>query len=160
MATSIDGYIATKNWDSDWILEPDFEYFDTICDWSDAIIIWNTTFKQYKWEIYPIPSKPNLIISKESQSPQENTHFYTSPEEAIKDCKKLGHDNIMLVWWWHINGSFLSKWLINEIIIDVQPIILGTWIKLFEQIDTLIKLECLSHEKLKQWLHILKYKVK
>jgi len=160
MAMSLDWYIATDNWDSEWILEPDFDYFDTICNSSDAIIVWNTTYQQYKWDIYPVPWKPNFIISSKSSSNGDNIVFLKTPHSALEKCSAQGLENILLVWGWRINGSFLSEWLIDEIIVDIQPIILGTWIKLFEQVNSVFKLKFQKYEALEKWLNVLKYTVK
>lgn len=160
MAISVDWYIATKNWDSEWIYEPDFQIFNSICESSDGIIVGNTTFKQYKWELYPIPKKQNFVLSREDQKNERNIKYFTSPFQIIENCKEQGLENILLVWWGNINWSFLSSWFIDELIIDVQPVILWTGIKLFENIQDLKELEFIEHKSLEAWLNILKYKVK
>ena len=160
MAISIDWFIATEDWNSDWISENDIEIFDKTAEAADSIIIGNTTYHQYKWEIYPIKDTCNIIVSKENQEDSENTYFVKSPEEAINLSKEKWCERILLVWGWHINGSFLNLGLIDEIIIDIQPIILGKWIKIFEEIKELVNLEFTEYEKIAGWLNILKYKVK
>lgn len=158
LATSIDWFIAKTDGDSDWISEPDFDVFDAQIEKSDCIIVWNSTFQQYEWEIYPIKNKENIVISsKNLTSKYDNVTFFSSPEDAIK---KSTDKNILLVWGGHISGSFLRENLIDEIIIDIQPVILWKWIKIFEDVEKFVELEFLSHTPLEQWLNILRYKVK
>ena len=160
MAISIDGYIATETWDSEWISEHDIEIFDKITWNSDCVIIWNTTYNQYKWEIYPISNIHNIVVSSKQQEEKDNVSFTKSPKSAVQIAQGKWYENVVLVWGWHINGSFIKHNLIDEIIIDIQPIILGSWIKLFEQIDKQVNLEFIEHVKLKWWLNMLKYKIK
>lgn len=159
MATSIDWYIATENWNSEWISESDIEVFDNITQSSDCVIIWHNTYEQYKWEIYPIKDIINIVVSSQGKQNTSHIYFKNSPRDAIEFARERWCLNIILVWWWHINGSFLSQGLIDEIIIDIQPIILGKWIKLFEEVNKQIHLEFSEHQKVKWWLNILKYKV-
>ena len=159
MAISIDWYIATDTWDSEWISENDIEIFNKITSASDCVIIGNTTYKQYKWEIYPISNIHNIVVSNTPQENKNNISFSNTPEHAIALAKSRWYTDVILVWWWHINGSFLSWSLINEIIIDIQPIILWTWVKLFEKFSQQIQLEFIEHKAVNWWLNILKYKV-
>lgn len=159
MAISIDWYIATKSWDSEWISETDIEFFDQKCADADCIIVGNTTYNQYKWELYPIEGKENIVLS--SQTITDNACYYSkTPQEAIERAKDQWHKNILLVWGGHINGAFLSENLIDEVLIDVQPIILWTGIKLFENLNKTVDLHHVKTTQLNDWLVLIHYAVK
>lgn len=134
MAISIDGNIAYENWDSSFVSPLDEKIFWEIIQWSDAVLIGRKTYEQYLWEIYPIPNKINIVISTSEYEmlPEQQTYFAQSPEEAMQIAQEHKCRNLLLVWWWHINSSFFSKNLINEIILDIHPLILWKGIWLFE----------------------------
>ena len=159
MAISIDGYIAKLDGDSEWISEADIQCFDKKCADADCIIVWNTTYKQYKWELYPIDGKANIVVSRDNCS-DESCHYTHSPKAALKKAEEQWYQNILLVGGGHINGSFLEEGLIDEVIIDVQPIALGRWIKLFEDLDKVVNLEYKSTSQLEGWLTVIHYEVK
>lgn len=159
MATSIDGYIAKTNGDSEWISEIDIAFFDKRCADADCIIVGNTTYKQYKWELYPVKWKENIVVS--SQLITDDACFYApSPKEALERAHEQWHKNVLLVGGGHINGSFLEQGLIDEIIIDIQPIILGKGIKLFEELEKTIHLKHKETSELNGWLTLIHYEVK
>jgi len=58
-----------------------------------------------------------------------------------------------------INGSFLEKNLIDEVIIDIQPVILGRGIRLFENIEKFVELDFVEHKSVEGGLNILRYKI-
>ena len=159
MAISIAWFIATKDWGSNWISEHDIVIFDKITADSDCVIVWNNTYHQYKWEIYPISQTCNIVVSTKNQENVENVVFAKNPKEAFDIAKKQWCKDVLLVWGGHINGSFLEENLIDEIVIDIQPIILGEWIKIFEKLTKKIDLDFLEHKEIKWWLNILKYKI-
>lgn len=161
MAISLDGYIAKSDGDSDWIEEADIEMFDAQANAADCIIIWNSTFEQFKGDIYPIEWKANVVVTKDpsKKTPEEGVFYAFSPEQAVDYAKEMGHKNILLVGWWHINGSFLQKNLIDEVIVDVQPIVLGDGIKIFEQISKSILLDFIKTERLWNNLVLIHYAV-
>ena len=118
MAISIDGYIATETWDSEWISEHDIEIFDKITWNSDCVIIWNTTYNQYKWEIYPISNIHNIVVSSKQQEEKDNVSFTKSPKSAVQIAQGKWYENVVLVWGWHINNlEFIEhvklKWWLN-----------------------------------------------
>ncbi len=158
MATSIDGYIATPEGDSEWISEADIEMFDQKTQEADCIIVWNTTYQQYKWEIYPISWKENIVVTQKFNE-DEWVAYANSPESAIHIATEKGYKNILLVWGGHINGSFLEKNLIDEVIIDIQPLILWSWIKVFEKITSHVELSHTDTQWLDWWLVVIRYTV-
>lgn len=156
MAISTDGFIAKTDMGTKWVLEEDFAILDKKIINHGCVILWNTTFKEFGTTPWVI----NIIISTSPKTSQDNVYYVWSTKEAIELCTRLQQQNPLLIGGWITNGSFLKENLIDEIIIDIQPVILWKGIKIFEDIEKFVELEFVEHTPLEQWLNILRYKVK
>ncbi len=161
MAVSIDGYIAKTNGDSDWVSEADVAIFDGLIQESGGIIVGNSTFRQYKWELYPVEGVQNIVISSREDNAIENdTLFVKSVEQAIEIAEKSWLKKVLLIGGGITNSSFLKLDKIDEIIVSVHPIILGKWIKLFEDIEIHKHLELIESNIINNKLVQIHYRVK
>lgn len=161
MATSIDGFIAKKNGDSDWVSEVDAVNFEKKIREAGCIIVGRRTFDQYRGEIYPVSGVDNIVLTSKypSKADDENIIYVQSPAEAIEAAERKGHNIALLIGGGTTNGLFLKEGLINEIFLSVHPLILGDGIKLFESIETDIKLEFIDQKGLGDGLIQLHYQV-
>lgn len=157
MWISLDGYIAKTDYNTDWISDKDFEIFEEKMQEFWCVISGNTTFK----EVWVTPWITHIILSSQQLSSKStNVYFCSSPQQAIIKCRELGFRKVLIIWWGKLNWSFLQENLIDEIIVDIQPVILWKWIKIFENIEKFVELDFISHTPLEEWLNILRYKVK
>ena len=155
IATSIDGYIARKDGNIDWLMEipnPDHsDYgFSAFMERIDGIVMGRKTFDLVvsfgKWPY----SKPVFVLSNSLNSVPD--HLKGKAEIVRGNLKLLldslyqnGYTNL------YIDGgktiqSFLRQDLIDEIIITRIPIILGSGIPLFENMDSEIRFEHIETE--------------
>lgn len=153
IATSLDGFIATKEGGLDWLMEidnptgDDFgfgEFIESI----DALVMGRNTFEMVvSFGQWPY-TKPVYVLSSTLTSiPQylQDKAFLVNGEieEVLKNLELKGLKNL------YIDGgkviqSFLEKDLINEMIITRIPIVLGEGIALFSSMNKSIKF---SHVK-------------
>jgi dihydrofolate reductase len=161
-ATSIDGYIATQDGNSDWISEAGLPYFTAALKNAGCVIVGRKSFKQFEGELYPMKDLLNIVLTKapddQDKSPYSNV-VYTSltAKEILKLAESKGYSTVVLVGGGETNSTFLNEQLIDEIIIDIQPIVLGEGIKLFansECMEQFEKVSCVNEES----LTIVKYK--
>jgi len=145
VAVSADGFIATKDGNSDWVL--DDELFEKNVKDFGCIALGHNTFKQYENEIYPIDGVDHLILATSGESSHKNVYFVMSPEEAIKKARDLGHNKLLIVGGGKCNGSFDQAGLVDEIWLDIHPLILGNGIKLLGDFIGELKLELISSEQ-------------
>jgi len=160
IACSIDWYIAKPDGDSDWVSELDVKIFDQMiqdCGW---IVVGNNTFKQYEWELYPVEWVCNIIVSKSWGKDSENTLYAKSVSEALDIASEKWLEQVLLVWGWIVNGSFLQENQIHEIIMSVHPLILGKGIQIFEKDTTEKHLQLIGTKTIWDELVHIKYKVK
>lgn len=141
IARSLDGYIAGKNGELDWlsmIPNPDHQDmgFTTVMDRVDALVMGKNTFEVICSFDVPWPySKPVYVISTtlteipEKYQDKAELVKGTIPEVLSqlhqKGCHKLYIDGGAVV------QSFLKEDLIDELIITTIPILLGNGIPLF-----------------------------
>lgn len=162
MATSVDGFIAKKDGDSDWVSPDDTANFEKAMKDNGCIIVGRKTFDQYQGDIYPVKGVTNIVVTSDTslKSDKPNVHFVTgSVEEIIRAIKQKGHDKALLIGGGTTNALFLKAGAIDEMILSVHPLILGNGIKLFESEEVDIKLRLISEARLEQGLVQIKYKI-
>jgi dihydrofolate reductase len=167
IATSLDGFIARKNGDLDW-LPPgeqdgqDFgyaEFMSTI----DYVVMGRNTFEkvltfggwQYDKKVIVLTSR-DLIIPPELAVKVEVLHL--SPRELVLEMGRRGAKAIYLDGGMTIQ-RFLLESLVNEIIITTIPILLGEGLPLFGKLEKDIKLELEKSESFKNGFVQKKYKI-
>lgn len=159
IATSLDGYIARKDGNIDWLMEspnPDnSDYgFSAFMDRIDAILMGRSTFETViGFDHWPY-TKPVFILSssmKEMPAGYEDKASLVSGdlEDIIESLSKKGIENI------YVDGgrtiqSFLEQDLIDELIITRIPILLGSGIPLFGDMKKEIKFRLVDTEILNE----------
>lgn len=159
MAVTADGFVATKDGDSDWVSDIDTPIFEKKIKDIGCIVVGGNTYRQFKGQIYPAKNALNIVVSRSLVGNNDGVIFVKSPKEAIKIAEENKFDQILLVGGGILNGSFLKENLIDEVIIDIHPLILGEGIKLFEGYDGNLKLEKISSENLDKGQILVHYKV-
>lgn len=160
MAVTADGFIATKSGDSEWVSEVDVEIFNSKINDCGCLVMGNKTFQQYRGEFFPKPGVINFVVSNtEDLNPENNVIFVKSPKNALEEAEKRGFEKVLLIGGSRINGSFLKENLIDEIYLDVHPIIFGDGLKVFENSEVNIKLDKIGAEDLGMGQTLLHYKV-
>lgn len=159
-ATSIDGFIAKKDGDSDWVSEVDADIFDEKVKHAGCIVLGRKTFDQYQGELYPVEGVTNIVLTNDTdKESSDNVVFVTSVEEALKVAEEKGHNNVMVVGGGLCNKAFFEKNLVDDVIVSLHPIVLGEGIGVFEGGVDMKNLELTGHQDLKDGLIQLHYKV-
>lgn len=162
-AISLDGFIAKKDGDSDWVSEADWETFEAEMQQAGCIVVGRKTFEQYQGELYPVEGILNIVMTKdESKLNEEGNVIYTNnnPEEIIQLAQDKNVNYILLIGGGNANASFIEKGLVDEVVVTVHPLLLGDGIRLFESGEIFQNLEKLSVSELADDLIQIIYKVK
>ena len=157
IAQSLDGFIADKNGELDWLNEipnpdnSDFGFAEFISN-IDAIVMGRNTFETVQsFGVWPY-IKPVYVISTSIKAlPQEYSGkvevLNLKPIEIIEELHKIGMIHL------YVDGgvliqSFLSEDLVDEIIITTIPVLLGGGIPLFGDLNHSLKFNLLKTEVL------------
>ena len=160
MAMTANGYIAKENDETPWP-EEEWNSFRKIARDIGSIVIGRRTYEIMldKKEIDKL-DKIKVIVVTSKNIADKNIIFANSIEEALKIAKKQGFDKVLLAGGSKLNSSFIKENLIDEIYLDIEPILFGKGIKLFSDSDFEANLELLETKKLSKNEIQLHYKIK
>jgi dihydrofolate reductase len=168
IAASLDGFIARKNGDLDWLPAgeedgEDFgyaEFMSTI----DYIVMGRNTFEKvltfggwnYNKKVIVLTSR-DLTIPPELANQVEALHL--SPRELVQEMSGRGANCIYLDGGVTIQ-RFLRESLVEEMTITIIPILLGDGLPLFGKLEWDVKLELVKSESFKNGFVQNRYKVR
>jgi len=151
IATSLDGYIARKNGELDWLPQEDDgsgedygyqEFMDSV----DVLVMGRNTYEQVlSFGEWPYGAKKVAVLSSRSlQIPSDIADRVVSkscsPTDLVQELSKEGAKHLYIDGGKTIQG-FLNAGLIQKIIITRIPILIGSGISLFGPLDQDIKLK-------------------
>lgn len=139
IAVSLDGYIAKKNDDLDFLSlvekeGEDYGYREFI-QTVDAVIVGRRTYDKVLSMGFDFPhaDKDAYIITRTPRPNIGNVKFYTGDlKELIQKLKLQDGKNIFCDGGAEIANELLREHLIDELIVSVIPILLGDGIRLFK----------------------------
>lgn len=165
MGMSLNGIIARTN------NEEDFISHDCWLAWLEALrehgclLIGRKTYeiikswdKQYLEDLKGI--RVMMVSTKANYAVNEGFELALSPQEALNKLeKKYGFKSVVLTGGSTLNSSFAELNLIDEVIINVEPIIVGKGIPVFNPDDFDLKLELVEMRQSKGKTIQLHYRV-
>jgi dihydrofolate reductase len=166
IATSVDGYIAQPEDDLSFlsIVEKEgedygyAEFIKTI----DTVIIGRKT---YDWILSHVPEfhhadKTTYVITRTPRESYGTTHFYTgSLKELITELKRKEGKDIFCDGGAEIVNALLKENLIDEFVISIIPILVGSGTKLFNDGRGEQLLDLISVKHFEKGLTQLHYKI-
>ncbi len=161
-AISVDGFIATKDGNSDWVSEADVESFEKAINDSGCIIMGRKTFEQYQDDLYPVEGLFNVVMTTNKEILKESDELWItdkSPSEVLKFLEKNKFEQVVLIGGGTINSSFLNLGIVDEIILSIHPIVLGDGIRLFEGDEIHVDLEKVEVKEIGDGVVWVRYKV-
>lgn len=144
LGTSLDGFIARKDGDIDWLTQfandEAIHAYEEFMNRIDAIVIGRGTFeKVLTFSSWPYKRKVFVLSNSVKQLPDtlkdKAILLPMKPEELLRYLSSMGFSTI------YVDGGkviqdFLKKDMIDEMIIAKAPILIGSGIPLFNYIDT------------------------
>jgi dihydrofolate reductase len=161
IATSIDGYIARKDHSIDWLdrvagYEDDYGFKDHM-DSIDTLIIGRKTYDIASTVDDPYPGKRVIVLSRSLKSVKDGMELYVGDIPAL--ISKLHREGVKHIY---IDGGttisqFLELKLVDEMILSIVPVILGSGIPLYHQINTEISCKLVSSKSYPSGLVQVRY---
>jgi dihydrofolate reductase len=167
IATSLDGFIARKNGDLDWLPAgeqdgEDFGYAEFKSTVDYVVMGRNTFEKVLTFGGWHYAKKVIVLTSSDLTIPPQLTGkveaIHLSPRELVHEMGGRGAKAIYLDGGVTIQ-RFLRESLIDEMIITTIPILLGEGIPLFGKLEKDVKLELVKSESFKNGFVQNKYKI-
>ncbi len=160
MATTVNGYIAKTNNETPWSDE-EWLSFSKIVKETGNIIIGRRTYEIMKAnnEFSKIGNPFTVIVSKKDFAHDYNFTIAKSPKEALKILEEKGFDKALIAGGGILNSSFMKENLIEEIYLDLEPLIFGKGIRLFSNNDFEANLELIEAKNLSKNTIQLHYRV-
>lgn len=165
IATSLDGYIAKPNDDLSFlsIVEhegEDYGYSEFV-ESVDTVILGRRTYDWVMAQVtdFPHADKRAYIITRTPRPAIGNTTFYSGDLRSLVTKLKSEHGkNIFIDGGAEIVNLLLKDDLIDELIISIIPILVGSGTKLFNDGRPEIKLQLISTKQFEKGLVQLHYK--
>jgi len=139
IAMSLDGYIATENNDLDWLSiveSPNEDYgYENFVQGVDTVIMGRKTYdKVLSFGVeFPHKDRKCYVISRERNGFDENVEYYSGNlKNLIEDLKDKVGSNIFIDGGSEIVNELLKIDMIDEFVISIVPIFLGSGIRLFK----------------------------
>lgn len=161
IATSLDGYIATKDDSLDWLFKTEgegdngyLEFYNTV----DTILMGRRT---YDWIIdkengdFPYKNKECYVFSKSISGTNENVEFInTDIVEFTNRIKESVGGNVWIVGGGDLLHFFIRERLVDEFIISIAPILIGSGIPLFKEFDIEMELKLKDIRRFNQFAEL------
>lgn len=163
MGISINGLIAKENGDSEWTSEENLQGFYDQSKTAGNIIMGANTFRAASGAGYfPFPDALNIVLTKqkiENEWGDKVLFVNRTPKETLSLLEEKGFKTVFIAGGGHLNTSFMEDNLIDEIYLDVEPLLFGKGIPLFAEGDFEAELQLLETKKLNEDTIQLHYKV-
>ncbi|HEY4234253.1 MAG TPA: dihydrofolate reductase family protein [Lacipirellulaceae bacterium] len=168
VASSLDGRLAARDGGIDWIQHSD-EGMESLGDfWQsvDTILVGRKTYDFGRAKLgKSAPFAPGMkcYVFSRTLKPGDDPHVEvvsTDADKFIRKLKKQPGKNIFLMGGGELAQSFFDAGLIDEVSLNIQPILLGGGPPLFPPLAREIKLNLTNSKSLKNGCVLATYKVK
>jgi dihydrofolate reductase len=153
-AISLNGFVATKNGSEEFLSDENWKDLVRKTKNVDCLIWGRNTYEQVKkWDKKYIRSLGNvkvIVLSKNSKQ------YINSPIDAIKFMRKEGYNNAIISGP-TITRAFLKSGLVDEIIMNIDPILIEDGISL--KFDKIARLKLINVSKIRKNIVQLHYKI-
>jgi len=142
IASSLDGYIATDKHGLDWLFAVEGEgdngysrFYDTV----DTVLIGRKTYDaiiELEKGGFPYKGKECYVFSKSGRDNNDYVTFVN--DEIVRFTNKLKNKEGKRIWivgGGELLHAFVKEHLVDEMIISISPVLLGSGIPLFKNND-------------------------
>lgn len=142
-AISADGFIAGSHDETPWSNDA-WAAFTDFLNTCDVVLLGRRTYEIMTAEDEFVDGPEYIVATRDSQLDTGNLRkIAISSGEDIPKVNKVG-----VIGGGDFNGSLAKQSLLDEVILDIEPIILGDGKRLFGSYDGQINLELISSRKL------------
>jgi len=161
LCVSLDGFITTSDGSSAWP-EGAWQDWCEFCTSADNLVLGRVSYSgliKHDFSDLLRPNQKVVISSQEVDTSQSDWTHVRTPEEAIKHMKACDIANMVVGGGRQVANAFLTAGLIDEIVLDVQPVVFGAGVPLLGRLEKPIELELLEDKPLDHDAIRLRYRV-
>ena len=148
-AITINGFIAKENDDTSWISREEWDIYSLAVRTAGNVIVGYRTYgiltQQPEFSEFK-DVKLVVVAEQEFQTLSPHHLVARSPKEALKLLSAF--EEVIVAGGGALNASFLNENLVDEIYLDIEPIILGKGIPLFRDKNFERKLKLVGQKKI------------
>jgi len=165
MAISANGFIATDNGDEDFLSHENWQKFCELANKYKNFVVGRKTYEAVKnWEDgygFDDLTVEKIVVSQDASYNIDKAYILaSSPQDALARLKEKGLREVLLVGGSSLNTAFAKEGLLNEIILNIEPVVIGKGIPLFSSDNFELPTELISVEKSATGIITIHYKVK
>ncbi len=161
MAISLNGMIAKSDDDTNWISKEEWDSYSLAVRTAGNLIVGHRTYNilTKQPEFSEFKDVKLVVVAQEDFETLSPNHLVAhSPKEALELLNDF--EQVIVAGGGVLNASFVEENLIDEIYIDVEPIILGKGISLFWNKDFERNLKLIGQKKITDNEIQLHYEIK
>jgi dihydrofolate reductase len=168
IACSLDGFIAREDGNIDWLTkyenspETDYGYSEFYAS-IGTVLMGRKTYEQVMgFGVWPYGEKKTYVFTrqKEPLRREKNVEFVSGDAgEFVRRLKENTDEDIWLVGGSQLIKTFLEEDLVQDLIVFVVPVILGSGIPLFDRIGKEVRLKVVNTKRYESGLVRLEYKI-
>lgn len=150
-AISLDGFVAKPDYDDSWISDEDNDRYEQKVIECGCLLVGRKTYELFQ-DWFDNFGNGRVIVfvctTDSKYKDKEKVKFVQgSAKEIINKIEKYGFDELIVCGGGEINGLIAKAGLVDEIIVSVQPIVLGAGIPLFGSYKPELELEVISYNE-------------
>ena len=163
MAISANGIIATETGDEEFLSHGNWEKFCELARKFGNFIVGRKTYEAVKkWDggynFDDLVGVEKVVISQDQSFKLDKGYtLASSPQDALAKLSRF--ENVLVIGGANINSAFAKANLLDEIILNVEPVFVGKGIPLFAPQDFEIKAKLISADKVEGGIVTLMYEV-
>lgn len=161
IASSLDGYIATKDESLEWLFNVEGEGDNGISEFYNTVDTVLMGKKTYNWlieqdmEEFPYKDKECYVFTRSETEDTEDVSFVNDDiTDFVNKLKKQDGERIWLVGGGELLHFFIQENMVDEFIITVAPRIIGNGISLFREGDQQLNLSLKGMRNFNQFVEL------
>jgi len=160
MAMTVNGIIARENDETPWS-DAEWKAYISEVKKIRTLIVGRRTYEIMKESdnFKKLGNPFVIVLTKMKVKNRENFAFVSSVDAAIELVKKKKISRVLLGGGSTTNTEFIKRNLVDEMIVDVEPIIFGSGIPLFKENYSELNLKLLNTKKISKNEVQLHYRV-
>lgn len=145
MAQTVNGMVADMHDDTAFVSEAGWNFYKEVVANSQVVIMGRRTFEVMEKEdsLSYLEGKMVVVLTSNPQDSGKENVFMTgdSPNDIIKNLREQGFTEIFISGGGITNAGFLQAGLVDQLVLDIEPKLLGQGIPLCAPTDCQIDLQ-------------------